>query len=69
VKKHLQRLWLSVLGRWKPDPRKGWEGMHEDRQSGYKGYVGELGHSLKNVAVEWLREKGIWDRGKRNTRR
>ena len=63
MKEHWSRLWKSILGQWKPNPRTGWVGMHDNRNSGYKGYWGELGHSLKNVAVEWLRARGIWDRG------
>lgn len=60
--KHWKRLGLSIIGCWRPDPLFGWTGMHEDRQSPYKGYWGELGHSLKNVLVEALRKEGIHDR-------
>ena len=67
---HWHRLWLSLLGRWKPNLYgAGWEGMHEDRNSPYKGYWGELGHSLKNIPVELLRKWGIWDRGGKNERK
>lgn len=61
MERHFNRLWLSVLGQWKPDPVTGWDGMHDDRQSPYKGYWGELGHSLKNVFVEQFRLWGWLD--------
>ena len=52
MKEHWNRLWLSVLGKWKPE-------MQDGRDSEYKGYVGELLHSLKNVYVEQFRLWGI----------
>ena len=36
--------------------------MQEGRTSSYKGYLGELGHSTKNVLVEYLRHWNIYDR-------
>ena len=55
MNKHWHRLWISVLGRWRPE-------MQEGRTSSYKGYLGELGHSTKNVLVEYLRHWNIYDR-------
>ncbi len=66
--RHWRRLWKAILGQWKPDPVTKWSGMHSSRKSGYAGYWGELGHSLKNVPVELLRKWGIWDRGGKNDR-
>ena len=53
MKQHWERLGLSIQGRWFPN-------MQAGRQSRYKGYVGELLHSLKNVWVEQFRLWG-WE--------
>jgi hypothetical protein len=60
MKTHWSRLWDSLLGRWTPEHPGFTRGG--ERLSGYKGYWGELGHSLKNVLVEALRHDDIWDR-------
>ncbi len=62
--RHWCRLWSALKGEWTPDHPDFTDGG--ERNSGYKGYVGELLHALKNVPVEWLRMRGIWDRGGKN---
>jgi hypothetical protein len=60
--RHWRRLWASIIGtydRAQPLSPKG-------RRSLYRGYWFELGHSIKNVPVEYLRHWGIWDRGGKN---
>ena len=52
MKTHWYRLWRSILGQHRPADQPG-------RDSPYKGYWGELGHSLKNVWVEGFRNLGI----------
>ncbi len=52
MREHWDRLWLSAKGQWYPR-------MQPGRKSRYKGYLGELLHSLKNVYVEQFRLWGI----------
>jgi hypothetical protein len=58
--KHWTRLWASVIGTWNPSHPGFTRGG--ERKAPYKGYWFELGHSLKNVPVEYLRHWNIWDR-------
>jgi hypothetical protein len=63
--KHWVRLWYTVLGKYRP----GHELWPEGRKSPHKGYWFELGHSLANIPVEYLRHWRIWDRGGKNDRK
>lgn len=58
MEQHWERLWASVRGTYRP----GHPLWPEGRESGHKGYVGELFHSLTNIWIEGLRSAGVYDR-------
>ena len=58
MSEHWKRLWWAILGNWSPD-----FDPNAKPPKNRRGYLGEIGHSAKNVVVEWFREVGIWNRG------
>ena len=58
LSEHLWRFGYALVGKWSPD-----YDPNDKPPKSYRSYLGEIGHSGKNVIVEWLRAKHWWNRG------